>query len=153
MNKVYRWENSVTGSFFKKYDANKVGAEIETLGDNVTPENVVRLAEKETSTMHDYFEWDNEKAGHLYRKTQATVLLNKLQVEYITTEKNEEPIRVKAYVNLQRDTQYQRIETVISDVDKYQMLKEKAYKELKAIREKYAEIEEIREKLAFLDEE
>lgn len=151
MKKVYRWENSTSGTFFKKYDANKVGAEIETLGDDVTPENVVLLAKNEKSEMHNYFEWDDSKAGHLYRKQQAGVLLNKLQIEYVT-EQSDEPVVVKAYVNLKQNMEYQKIETVITDVDKYQMLKEKAYKELRSVRDRYAEIEEIRERLAFLDE-
>lgn len=151
MKKVYRWENNVAGNFLKKYDANKVGAEIETLGDDVTPENVVLLAQNETSEMHDYFEWDDTKAGHLYRKSQATNLLNRLQVEYIT-EQSAEPIVVKAYVSLRKNTEYQKIETVIADVDKYQILREKAYTELRSVRDRYSEVEEIREKLAFLDE-
>lgn len=151
MKKVYCWKQSAAINFVNKMDANKVGAEIEALGDAVTPENVVYLAKKKTSEMHNYFEWDNEKAGHLYRKSQATSLLNALQVE-IVTPKQKEPVTVKAYVNIKRNSEYQKIETVVNDVEKYQILREKAYSELRSVRDKYKELEDLQEKLAFLDE-
>jgi hypothetical protein len=40
----------------------------------------------------------------------------------------------------------------VNDVEKYQILREKAYNELRSVRDRYKELEDLQEKLAFLDE-
>ena len=47
----------------------------EKAGSKIDPEIVLSDAKKPTSPLHKYFEWDNEKAGHLYRLTQARELI------------------------------------------------------------------------------
>lgn len=155
MKKQYSWRAGVTSGFYKRYDANAVGLEIEEIGDNVTADQVVQRATDVNSAMHEIFEWDNTKAGHLWRKQQAANLLCSLQVEYVSEdeEKIKEPITVRAYVGIKQKQGYHKIETVVEDLDLYADLLNKAYNELKAIRNKYKNLGEIQEKLAFLDEE
>ncbi len=150
MKKEYCWKATSFSGLYNKMDANKVGQEIESLGENVTAEDVVSKAKSTRSAMHNYFEWDDSVAGHLYRKQQANQLLCHLQVKYIVDKK--EPVRVKAFVNTKRNNGYQPIETVVSDIDRYQMLLNKAYEELRSVKTKYQELSEIQEKLSFLDE-
>lgn len=155
MKKQYSWKAGVTGNFYKRFDANAVGLEIEELGDNVTSEQVVERASDRGSAMHDIFEWDNTKAGHLWRKQQAASLLCSLQVEYISEEKEteKEPVKVRAYVGLKQKQGYHKIETVVESLDMYAQLLEKAYSELRSVKNKYKDLGEIQEKLSFLDEE
>jgi len=78
MKGVYSWK---TGSHCKG-DATKVGAELEEIGEQVTPEAVVAFAAKhKKSELHGEFEWDNETAGHLHRLNQARHLLSCIVIE------------------------------------------------------------------------
>ena len=154
MRKQYSWKAGLTSNYYKKFDANAVGNELETLGDNVTAEQVVEQASKRSSSMHEMFEWDDTKAGYMWRKQQAANILCALHVEYITESKEEkEPVKVRAYVGLKQRHGYHKIETVVEDVDMYTQLLEKAYNELRGVRNKYKDLGEIQEKLSFLDEE
>lgn len=155
MRKQYSWKAGVTGNYYRKFDANAVGNEIEALGDNVTTDQVVAQAAKRSSAMHEMFEWDDTKAGYMWRKQQAAGILCSLHVEYIVenTEKQREPVKVRAYVGLKQRQGYHKIETVVEDVDMYTQLLEKAYNELRGIKNKYQSLSEIQEKLSFLDEE
>jgi stage V sporulation protein SpoVS len=75
---IYSWK---AGSHCKG-DASKVGAELETIGEQVTPDSVVAFAAKnKKSELHGEFEWDNEKAGHLHRLNQARHLLSCIVIE------------------------------------------------------------------------
>lgn len=141
--KEYSW--SIKG-FFDDMDATKVGEELELLGDEILPERVVEVAKNENSEMHNYFEWDDAKAGQEYRIIQARKIIGNLKVTIVKSEITE-PIHVRAFVNTKRNTGYKNIEAVISNVDEYALLLSKAYKELTTIKEKYQQLEEIQELL------
>lgn len=152
MKKHYSWKKDFWVS--KDLDANEVGSEIEAIEKTygvVTADKIVEVAEDKRSVMHNYFEWDNNKAGHLYRLHQARNIINSIEVTYVKDKKTE-PVTVRAFVNTKKNQGYQRIEKVVTDVDKYQSLLDKAYLELRGVRDKYSELQEIQEKLAFLDE-
>ena len=153
MKKQYSWKKDswLDG---RKLDANEVGQEFEKIESKygvVTAEKVVAKAEDENNVLHNYFEWDNDKAGHLWRKQQARTLIACVEVTYINEDKTE-PVTVRAFVNTKKDTGYQRIEKVVTDIDSYQRLLDKAYDDLRAVRDKYTDLQEIQEKLSFLDE-
>ena len=63
-------------SNFNDKQAENYGAELERLQEKMklTPENIVVAASKKRSPLHDYFEWDNGKAGQKYRLWQARYL-------------------------------------------------------------------------------
>ena len=144
--KQYSWN---TG-FNYSVDANDVGKEFEKLGDNLTPETVVNVARDKNNVMHSMFEWDNEIAGEKYRKHQAALMICNLKVEIIKDDKSTKKIR--AFVTSARNTNYQPIEKVISDTDRYQLLLDKAYRELNAIKLRYETLSEIQELLADIPE-
>lgn len=152
MKKQYSWKKDFWVS--NSLDIDKIGNEIDKIEETygvVTAEKVVEKAESERSAMHNYFEWNNDKAGHLYRLYQARNMINSIEVTYISDGKKE-PVTVRAFVNTKKNQGYQRIEKVVSDVDRYQMLLDKAYDDLRVVRDKYSELQEIQEKLSFLDE-
>lgn len=144
MKKEYSWK--VGSGFFDKYDANAVGKEIETLGKNVNPDNIIKLAKKKTSAMHDFFEWDDTEAAIKYRRHQAGILVSSLEVTFVSGKGATRP--VTAYVSLKRNDNRKPIEEVAKDVELYSIMKERAFKELQAIKIKYANIAEIQEILA-----
>ena len=153
MKKQYSWKKDswLDG---RKLDANEVGYEMEQIDKTygvVTAEKVVERAEDESNVLHDYFEWNNDKAGHLWRLQQARTLIACVEVTYINEDKTD-PVTVRAFVNTKKNEGYQRIEKVVTDIDSYQRLLDKAYDDLRVVRDKYTDLQEIQEKLSFLDE-
>jgi hypothetical protein len=50
----------------------------------LTAEKLVENAEDENSPLHPLFQWDNDKAGHLYRLTQARNIINNVKITVIS---------------------------------------------------------------------
>lgn len=151
VKKEYSWNCGGTfANFAKNMDANKVGKELEKLGEDITASGVVALARNKSSEMHDFFEWDDKKAGAKYRESQARQLISMLKVTYVKGKKETPP--VKAYVNVKRCSGYSQIDKVVNDVNRYQMLLDRAYEDLRIVKNRYTELPEIQEKLSFLNE-
>ena len=146
MIKEYSW----TISSLFKVDANDVGKELEKLGDNLTPDNVVEVAKDENNVMHDMFEWDDMVAGEKYRLWQARNIIANIRVSVISDESNKRPI--KAFVTTKRDTFFEPIEKVVKDTDRYSILLNNAYRELTQIKYKYDTLIEIQELLKDIPE-
>lgn len=147
MIKEYSWNTGYSYSV----DANAVGKEFEKLGDNLTPETVVNVARDENNIMHNIFEWDDTVAGEKYRKIQATQLIKNLKINIISNDKKEKK-QVRAFVSLERNTGFKSLEAVINDIDQYQMLLDKAYRELYSIKLKYETLSEIQDLLKDIPE-
>ena len=145
--KEYSWR---IGGWNFKEDPNEVGKELESLGDNLTPEGVVNKARNENNILHGMFEWDDSIAGENYRKIQASNIINSIQVNIITDDDQTKQIR--AFVTIQKNTKFEPIEKVVNDTDKYALLLEKAYKELSSIKHKYETLTEIQELLKDIPE-
>lgn len=145
--KEYSWK---IGGWNYAEDPNQVGKELESLGDNLTPENVVELARNENSVLHSMFEWDDSIAAEKYRKAQASRIIVSLQVNVIADD--EKPKQVRAFVTTQQNTKFEPIEKVVSDTDKYALLLERAYNELNSIKHKYETLTEIQELLKDIPE-
>ena len=68
------------GAPFKKEKAQVFGERIDKIMKSkngcVHPIDLIKDGEKESSPFHDYFEWDDSKAGHAYRLHQARSALN-----------------------------------------------------------------------------
>lgn len=144
--KEYSWNVG----FSYAVDANDVGQEFEKLGENLTAETVVNVARDENNILHNIFEWDDTVAGEKYRKIQASQLISNLKV--VIKEDEEKPVITRAFVTTQRNTKFQPIEKVVNDVTQYQLLLEKAYRELNSIKCKYDSLIEIQELLADMPE-
>jgi hypothetical protein len=63
---------------------------LQNLYGQITPELIVREAEKKKSVLYNIFEWDDAKAGYNYRLQQARILLNNIQVTVITDGESKE---------------------------------------------------------------
>lgn len=97
---MYSWRE---GSHISA-DPHVIGRALETLAirqrrplHGLTADDVVQEAMNEESPLHDLFEWDNDKAAHDHRCSQARSILNGLRVTVIS---NGEPRTVVGYVNV-----------------------------------------------------
>jgi hypothetical protein len=87
-------------------------------GGRLTPSAVVDDAQDEGSPLHDHFEWDDDKAAHAYRLSQARELITSIKVVQRTETVN---IRAVYYVrdpSAQPEEQgYVSVPTLRSDAD------------------------------------
>lgn len=146
MKKEYSW----TISGFFKVDANEVGKELEKLGDNLTPDNVLEVAKDESNVMHNMFEWDDTVAGQKYRLWQARNIISNIRVNIISDDSQKRKIR--AFVTTKKETVFEPIEKVVKDTDRYAILLNNAYRELNYIKYKYDTLAEIQELLRNIPE-
>jgi len=74
-----------------------------------TPDEIVSDARSPKSTLHSFFDWDNTEAAEKWRKQQARILLNSIQISIIFTDSKGKPISSKVV------DRYESIKTIITD--------------------------------------
>ena len=151
MVKEYSWK--IKG--FISADANKVGQELEIIeqNDELNPKAVVEYARTHTdSELYNVFDWNDSSAAEKYRRDVASRVISSIRVEIIKDDKKRTNKPIKAFVQTARLQNYEPIEVFVQDLDKYQMLLEKAYRELNVVKDKYTELSEIQELLKDIPE-
>lgn len=79
----------------------------------LTPDAVLKAAKNPRHPLHEAFEWDDAKAGHAYRISQARELIARVRIEV-----NESELRRIAYVRdpeAEPDAQGYRATAVLAD--------------------------------------
>lgn len=95
-NAKYEWNPGFRSAIIKT----KIGVaikelrQIEAAYGEINPLLILEASKNKKSLFHDYFEWDNDKAAHNWRVTQARVLLSGIQVKTI---KDGKPVQMQAY--------------------------------------------------------
>lgn len=129
------------GTGFNDKDAQIIGKFIEkNFPDGVKPKELVDAARPTTSPIHEYFEWDDAKAGESYRLQQARQVISCLVVEY-----EERPVR--AYFNVRlRDVgrTYLAVERVGADEELWDQVINDALKEVKIWESKYKTYKQLK---------
>ena len=135
-------------------DAQKCYEEIQEIGEEVKPEQVVERAKDEQSELHKCFEWDDSAAADKYRLYQARNVMNHLIVIRREVEDEEaEPIQFRVMMKNERssDSGYKQTIVMVKDEDEYKKLLEQAYAELHAFKKKYQCLSELSEIIALID--
>jgi hypothetical protein len=110
---------------------------------DLSPERVVSLAKNQHSALHRYFEWDNDKAAHQHRLTQARSLIREARVHIVPrTEPRERKIAVSVPANQERTLVMPpvRLGTAMSDIEVEGQLYKSAIAELAAWKKRYGRI-------------
>lgn len=147
---IIKW--SLDGIF--KANAGKCYEEIQQIGDEVKPEQVLDKARDETSELHKCFDWDDSTAAEKYRLYQARNVINHL---IVVQQEVEEPVKepVKFRVMLKNDRKpesgYKQTIVMVKDEDEYKKLLEQAYNELRTFKQKYACLVELADIIAMID--
>lgn len=148
MIKEYSWK---VGSYFSKSDANKIGQELEFIEktNDLNAKNVVDYAREHTnSELYNIFDWNDTTAAEKYRRDVASRVISSIRVEIIEDKTKKTNTPIKAYVQVAKRQNFEPIEVFVKDTDKYQILLEKAYRELNGVKDRYTELTEIQELLA-----
>ena len=125
--------------FAKGTDAQQIYREI---GDTaISAEEIVEKAKDENTELHKYFEWDNERAGALYRLEQARHLIANLV--FVTESEDEAPVRV--FHISSEPKKYKPTKLILQQPDEYALLLQRAKDELYAFQRKYKSLVELEE--------
>lgn len=106
------------------------------------PEAVVEFARNEKTELHQYFEWNDNRAAELYRLRQARDLI---RVVVEIHEESQEQVRAYVSLSTERGEGYRSIASVMSDKDLTAVLLADAKRDLDTFRRKYSILKGISE--------
>ena len=144
---VYKW-----GAISYKVPAQVAGEEVERIAriKPLTPEVIVEESKEQQSPLHPIFEWDNERAGHEWRKQQARVMLGNLVTVQIEEVELKEPTR--AFINVaKQESSYTAVDVVLKDEDLFNQVRRQALGELEAYQRKYQEFLDLKRHYVWLE--
>lgn len=141
-------------------DASVAFKEVEKLKNGngqVTPEDVVKAASRKASPLHAAFEWDNSKAAHQHRLSQARHMLRSIVVVYRDEAGEKPPVRA---FNIQRiessgdaiKTVYRSTDDILRDPDARVQFLKRALDELISLRKRYRDLQELSVVFRSIDE-
>lgn len=126
-----------------KADAAKVYTELQTLGDNFTPEEILDLARDPNLELHKCFEWDNAKAAEKYRLQQARQLVCHLVTSESTGNKTTAiPVRLFHQAD---GPGYKPLSVIVQSPDSYQAMLQRCANDLRAMKTKYGSLSEFQD--------
>jgi len=145
MQTIIKWQTNL----FRKADPVKCYEEITSLGDEVTPEQVLEKGKDPNSELSKCFTKDDSEAAYKWRLREAREIMRQLIV--ITKpdkeEEEKEPIQFRLMMKNERSagSGYKQTIVMVQDEDEYQKLLNQAYEELRAFKRKYSMLSELAE--------
>lgn len=133
-------------SFFSVANAEKCYQEIQTIGESVTPKQILDYARNPETELHKCFEWDDSIAAEKYRLQQARMVVCHLVV---VNDKEPEPQKIRV---MQRTAEaYKPVQLIVRNKTEYESLLERARAELRAFKNRYHTLVELEEILSLID--
>ncbi len=136
--------------FYKGVDPQKIAEEVFSLGDNPQTEEILEMAKDETKEFHKLIEWDDKKAAGKYRLTQVRKVMGDLQIVDIGLNAKKRTAKIgipfqplRLYYNLEGESGYRSIPTIIQSEDLHKKLLLTAKSELYAFMAKYSILTEL----------
>lgn len=141
---TYQWK--VPG--IMPVDAQTAGNELQRIYERdgvIEPETVVLESQTPSAPLHSCFEWDDEKAAHKYRITQAQNIIRAI----VVVDEAKQP-ETRAFVNVQRE--YHPVSVVVRNPEKREILLQNALNELRWFERKYNTLQELSNVFAAIEE-
>lgn len=141
---TYQWK--VPG--IMPVDAQTAGNELQRIYERdgvIEPETVVAESRTPSAPLHSCFEWDDEKAAHKYRITQAQNIIRAI----VVVDEAKQP-ETRAFVNVQRE--YHPVSVVVRNPEKREILLQNALNELRWFERKYNTLQELSNVFAAIKE-
>ena len=129
-------------------DAQTAGNELQRIYERdgvIEPETVVLESRTPSAPLHSCFEWDDEKAAHKYRITQAQTIIRAI----VVVDEAKQP-ETRAFVNVQRE--YHPVSVVVRNPEKREILLQNALNELRWFERKYNALQELSNVFAAIKE-
>jgi len=148
------------GAPFPKEKAEEVGQELERIKDQnagqLRPDDVVSSAKDKKHPLHPYFDWKDGSAAEKWRKHQARLLINHVQITYEINEIEEvRPafISIRHVEDPESRPAYIDMLTVSKEEDFRKQALQDAMGQLRHWREKYKWLSELGTLIHRIDEE
>lgn len=141
---TYQWK--VPG--IMPVDAQTAGNELQRIYERdgvIEPETVVAESQEPSAPLHSCFEWNDEKAAHKYRITQAQNIIRAIVVV-----DEAKQLETRAFVNVQRE--YHPVSVVVRNPEKREILLQNALNELRWFERKYNTLQELSNVFAAIEE-
>lgn len=148
MNKIFRGKNGthISDSRAQSYGERLYQLMLEKGETSLTPNEVVDDAKNENTPYHDFFEWDDKKASHSYRKWQARFLIDAI-VEVKIINEVEKPIRTFHNVVITSGKEKRRVyapsDVVFTTPDLYKQVIKRALEEAENWTRRYESYKEL----------
>jgi len=154
---VYEWRNRTAAhGYGAGLGAQVAGEEMERIRSKhgvLSKTTVVIEASNKNNPLHNFFEWNNEKAAEKHRLSQAGGLIRELRVRVTTEDKEQKSVR--AYVQVappeSEKASYHPIINVLNDNSMRLQLEKQCEVDIKTFRKKYAEIKAVRNIIREMD--
>lgn len=136
---VFQWKEGTR----HKVDPNIAGAmcsDMEKAG-KLTAENLVEANRPKNAPLHAEFDWNNTVAAEKWRCHQARNIINSI---VLVGEDQPKVEAVRCFFRVESAApNYESVNTIIRNEDKYAKLVEQALRELVVFKKKYAQIKEL----------
>ncbi|GAF67346.1 unnamed protein product [marine sediment metagenome] len=143
---VYQFKK---GRSVKDVDAQELGKVLESF-DSLTPGNLIKAAKRKKHLLHNSFEWNDSIAGNEYRKHQARLVINSVEVVI------EDSSPVQAFINIgkhdEEAREYKPITVILESEEETNMMLEQALRELKSWQKRYKSLTELSAIFSKIDE-
>ena len=141
---TYQWK--VPG--IMPVDAQTAGNELQRIYERdgvIEPETVVAESQTPSAPLHSCFEWDDAKAAHKYRITQAQNIIRAI----VVVDDAKQP-ETRAFVSVERE--YHPVSVVVRNPEKREILLQNALNELRWFERKYHALQELANVFAAIKE-
>lgn len=151
MQTIIKWQTSL----FSKADPVKCYEEITSIGDEVTPEQVVEKGMDPNTELSKCFTKDDSEAAYKWRIEEARHIMRQLIV--ITKpdkdEEDKEPVQFRVLMknDNSHSSGYKQTIVMVRDEDEYKKLLDQAYEELRRFKRKYSMLSELSEILDLIN--
>jgi hypothetical protein len=138
--KTYKFSDLGEARFGKRIDAQTLGEELQKFNgpDGFKPRTIAEAAAPRRHVLHKFFEWDNDKAGPLYRIIQARQLIAAIRI--VSVEDEDEDAGRAFYSVPNHPRRYHDVESIRNSASLQMRLLEQADRELLAMRHRYSTI-------------
>ena len=139
------------GTYKFKGKADVVAKEIEHLGTEVKPEQIVAYAEQNPdSELHKCFTWDDTKAAIKYRLHEARLIVCNLKL--VIADAKTEAKSFRLMFKNESTGGYKQTTFILKQADEYEKLLDMAKSELYAFQKKYESLVELESIFELIDE-
>lgn len=139
---IAKWKTGMA-SLHNGADADTVAREIRSIGEDVTPKQIVNYARNEDTELHKCFEWDNNIAAERYRLFQARQVVCHLVIKEPEKDETDNKSTEKTEIRVFHKTDgngYKPAQIVFTNADEYAKLIERAKSELVWFKRKYSKL-------------
>lgn len=126
-----------------KADANKCANEIMSLGEDVSPAQIVEYARKPNTELHRCFTWNDAEAANKYRIYEARQVVCNLIVHKENGEK-QEPTPIRLFHKTENG-HYKPLTLIVQNEDEYESLLRQCKEALESLKRKYSSLSEYQE--------